>query len=57
MIGPLLLSINLIDLFLECKDDNINSYADDTASYPCSMLRSNTERLDLFDNILYCNNG
>ena len=32
--GPLLFNIDLIDVFLECKDDNVNSYADDTT--PCS---------------------
>ena len=32
--GPLLFNIDLIDVFLECEDDNVNSYADDTT--PCS---------------------
>ena len=32
--GPLLFNIDLIDVFLECEDDNFNSYADDTT--PCS---------------------
>ena len=31
--GPLLFNIALIDLFLECEDDNFNSYPDDTISY------------------------
>ena len=34
--GPLLFNIDLIDLFLECEDDNITSYADDTAPYSCA---------------------
>ena len=33
--GPLLLNIDLIDLFLQCEDDNIASYADDTSPYFC----------------------
>ena len=33
---PLLFNIDLIDLFLECKDDNISSYADDTTHYFCA---------------------
>ena len=33
MLGPLLFNINLIDLFLECEDDNISSYADGTTPY------------------------
>ena len=32
----LLFNINLIDLFLECEDDNVNSYADDTTIYSCA---------------------
>ena len=35
VLGPLLFNIDLIDLFLECKD-NINSYADDTTPYSCA---------------------
>ena len=34
--GPLLFIIDLIDLFLKCEDDNINSYADDTTLYYCA---------------------
>ena len=37
MLGPLLFNIDLIDLFLECEDDNINSYADDTTPYSCTQ--------------------
>ena len=33
MLGLLLFNIDLIDLFLECEDDNITSYADDTTPY------------------------
>ena len=36
MLGPLLLNVDLIDLFLVCEDDNITSYADDTTSYSCA---------------------
>ena len=35
VLGPLLCNIDLIDLFLECEDDNISSYADDTTPYSC----------------------
>ena len=35
VLGPLLFSIDLIDLFLECEVDNIASYADDTTPYSC----------------------
>ena len=35
VLGPLLFSIDLIDLFYECKDSNIASYADDTTPYSC----------------------
>ena len=30
ILGPLLFNIDLIDLFYECKEINIASYADDT---------------------------
>ena len=51
--GPLLFIIDLIDLFLECEDDNINSYADDTTPYCCAKdmssvitkLRRNTLKI------------
>ena len=36
VLGPLLFIIDLTDLFLECEEDNINSYADDTSSYSCA---------------------
>ena len=37
MLGSLLFNIDLTDLFLECEDDNIRSYADDTTSYFCAQ--------------------
>ena len=37
VLGPLLFNIDLIELFLECKDDNISSCADDTTPYPCAQ--------------------
>ena len=36
MLGSLLFNIDLIDLFLECENDNITSYADDTIPYSCA---------------------
>ena len=36
ILGKLLLNINLIDLFFECDDFEIASYADDTTSYSCA---------------------
>ena len=35
-LGPLLFNIDLIDLFYECEESNIASYADDTTSYSCA---------------------
>ena len=35
VLWPSLFNIDLIDLFLECEDDNINSYEDDTTPYSC----------------------
>ena len=40
MLGLLLFNIDLIDLFLECEDDNITSYADDTIPYSCAQVIS-----------------
>ena len=37
MPGPLLFNTDLIDLFLECEDDNITSHADDTTPYSCAQ--------------------
>ena len=36
ILGPLLFNIDLIDLFYECKESNIASYADDTTPYSCA---------------------
>ena len=36
ILGPLLFNINLIDLFYECEESNIASYADDTTPYSCA---------------------
>ena len=33
ILGPLLFNIDLIDLFYECEESNITSYADDTTQY------------------------
>ena len=37
VLGPLLSNIDLIDLFLECENDNISNYADDTTLYSCAQ--------------------
>ena len=37
VLGPLLFNIDMIDLFLECEDDNISSYANDTTPYFCAQ--------------------
>ena len=36
ILGPLLFNINLIDLFYECEESSIASYADDTTPYSCA---------------------
>ena len=36
LLGALLFNIDLTDLFFECEDDNITSYANDTTSYSCA---------------------
>ena len=33
VLGPLLFNIDIINLFYECKDSNVASYADDTTPY------------------------
>ena len=35
ILGPLLFNIDLIDLFYECEESDIASYAEDTTSYSC----------------------
>ena len=37
VLGPLLFNIYLIDMFLECEDDKISSYADDATPYSCAQ--------------------
>ena len=37
VLGSLLFDIDLMNLFLECEDDNISSYADDTTPYSCAQ--------------------
>ena len=32
ILGPILFNINMIDLFYECEDSNVASYADDTTT-------------------------
>ena len=39
VLGPVLFNINLIDLFLECEDDNINSYADDCKNKKTTKIK------------------
>ena len=36
ILGPLLYNIDLIDLFSECDNSEISSYADDTTPYYCA---------------------
>ena len=36
ILGPSLFNIDLIDLFFECDDSEIASYADDTTPYSCA---------------------
>ena len=36
ILGPLLFNMDLIDLFFECDDSEIASYADDTTPYSCT---------------------
>ena len=35
--GPLLLNIDLIDLYYECEERNIASYTDDTSPCSCTI--------------------
>ena len=37
VLGPLLFNIDMINLFNECKDYNVASYADDTTLYSCAL--------------------
>ena len=36
ILDPLLFNIGLIDLFYECEESNIASYADDITRYSCA---------------------
>ena len=36
ILGPLLFNIDLINLFYKCEENNIASYADETAPYSCA---------------------
>ena len=60
VLGPLLFNIDLIDLFLECEDGNITSYADETTRYSCaqdiSSVISELQRIakNIFD---WCRNN
>ena len=36
ILGPLFFNIDLIDLFYECEENNIASYADDNTLYSCA---------------------
>ena len=36
ILGPILYNINMTDLFYECEDSNVASYADDTTPYSCA---------------------
>ena len=36
VLGKILFNIDMIDLFYECEDSNVASYADDTTPYSCA---------------------
>ena len=36
VLGKILFNIDMIDLFYECEDSNVPSYADDTTPYSCA---------------------
>ena len=36
ILGPLLFNIDLTDLFYECEESSVSSYADDTIPYSCA---------------------
>ena len=36
IVGPLVFNIDLIDLYYECEESSIASYADDTTPYSCA---------------------
>ena len=37
VLGTILFNIDVIDLFYECEDSNVASYADDTTPYSCAI--------------------
>ena len=54
ILGPLLLNIDLIDLFYECEESDIASYADDTTPYSCgSDTQSIIAKLQITANKLF----
>ena len=54
ILGPLLFNIGLIDLFFECDDTEIASYADDTTPYSCEKdILSVLRKLTLAANKLF----
>ena len=54
ILGPLLFNIGLIDLFFECDDTEIASYADDTTPYSCeNNIPSVISKLKLAGNRLF----
>ena len=54
ILGPLLSNIHLIDLFYECKESDIASYADDTTPYFCATdTQSGIAKLQITANKLF----
>ena len=53
ILGPLLFNIDLIDLFHECEESNIASYADDTTSYSCARETQTVISDKLFHSFQY----
>ena len=54
ILGPLLFN-DLIDLFYECEERNIASYADDTTSYSCTRdTQTVISELKSISNRLFC---
>ena len=53
ILGPLLFNIDLVDLFYQCKESNIASYADDTIQSKCGKVRTRiTPNTDTFHAVL-----
>ena len=54
ILGPLLFNIDLIDLFYECEETNIASYADYTIPYSCARdTQTVTSELKSISNKLF----